>query len=116
MIRQNIEDTTLAACAGTAIPTVDTILHSADGVTIDSIPVRSETYNMQTPQGFGIGRYLSCFNSLSDEEKASITDACGVFIRSGHPVRITPGSPDNIKITVPIDLIIGDYIAKSFDS
>ncbi len=116
IIRRNIEDTTIAGCAGTAVPAVDTILRSADGVNIDSIPPRAEMYCMQTPQGFGIGRYLSCYNSLSDEDKASITDACGVFLRAGEPVRFTMGIPENIKITVPLDILLGNHIAENLDS
>lgn len=116
IIRRNIEDTAAVGCAGTAIPAVDTILRSADGCNIDSIPPRSEMYHMQTPQGFGIGRYLSCYNSLSAEDKAAVTDACGVFLRAGQPVRFTMGIPENIKITVPLDIVIGDHIAENFDN
>jgi len=115
MICQNIEDTIIAGCAGCAVPAVDTILISSNGEDIDSIPPRSQVWHMQTPQGFGIGRYLDCYDSLSDAQKAEVTDACGVFMRAGHSVRITPGSVSNIKITYPVDLVAGDFIARNRD-
>lgn len=115
IIRRNLEDA-VAGCAGTAIAAVDTMLRSVDGIHADSIPPRAELYNMQTPQSFIIGRYLDCLSLLSDEEKAALTDVCGVFLHAGQPVRITGGAPENIKITVPLDLLIGNEIARSIDS
>ena len=115
IICRNVEDTAQAGCAGTAITAVDTIFRSERGEMINEMPPRSEMYQMQTPQGFGIGLYLGCYNALSEQEKAEVTDACGVFIRAGRPVRITQGDNYNIKITRPIDLAIGEYIAASTD-
>lgn len=115
IIRRNIADTLECGCAGTAVAAVDTILCSADGIAVDSIPPRSQMYQMQTPQGFFIGEYLSCFASLSDEDRLSVTDACGVFLRCGKEVRITSGDTRNLKLTLPLDMAIGEYIASHTD-
>ena len=112
MIRANIAAAADTGASGTAIPAVDTILQSEDGRVIDSIPPRGEMYQMQTPQTFSIPLLRATYASLTCAEKARLTDGCGVLVARGIPVRLSPGSPMNIKITTPIDLEMAQVLVQ----
>jgi 2-C-methyl-D-erythritol 4-phosphate cytidylyltransferase len=32
--------------------------------------------------------------------------------RLGHPVRLVPGAPENLKITTPADLALAEHVLK----
>ena len=96
------------AC-GAVVPSIDTIAVSAAGQVMDSIPDRSTLYQCQTPQTFQINVLKNAFSSLTEEEKAVLTDACKICLLKGIPVYLSEGSTANIKITT-----MGDYnIAKA---
>ena len=40
------------------------------------------------------------------------TDDASLVERQGYPIKITEGSPNNIKITTPIDLLLGELILE----
>ena len=42
-----------------------------------------------------------------------LTDDCGAVERMGMPVTLTAGSPENLKITTPLDLILGEAILQA---
>ncbi|WP_336831401.1 2-C-methyl-D-erythritol 4-phosphate cytidylyltransferase, partial [Staphylococcus saprophyticus] len=50
IIKENIESVLKYGAVDTVITATDTIITSADGDSIQSIPVRSEMYQGQTPQ------------------------------------------------------------------
>ncbi len=96
--------------ATAAIPAVDTICVSCDGKAIDSVPDRSTLYSVQTPQTFMMQEFCELLYSLTDDEKAVITDASAVLRLRGRTVAISLGSPSNIKITHPDDISIAESI------
>ena len=114
MLCANI-DAAQDGAAGTAIPAVDTIIETLDGQTVHAIPPRSQMYLMQTPQTFSVDLLCSTFATLTDDEKARLTDGCGVLVTRGIPVRLSPGSPSNIKITTPADYEIAKQMASESD-
>jgi len=96
------------AC-GAVVPSIDTVAVSFDHTVMDNIPDRSTLYQCQTPQTFNINLLKSAFASLTEAEKAVLTDACKICLLKGIPVYLSKGSTDNIKITT-----MGDYnIAKA---
>ena len=95
--------------AMTVIPATDTIVRSCDGKMISEVPNRATMYQMQTPQTFGAILFRRCFEQLSVEERAMVTDASGVFLRTGIPVGMVQGAKTNIKITYPEDLVIAEH-------
>lgn len=111
-----IEDNITAAqeygATDTVIPATDTIIRSEKGDVITDIPVRSELYNGQTPQSFRIDWFEHDFNSLSDEQKAILTDACRIFVLCGRDVKIVQGDAYNMKITTPFDLKLAESIVS----
>lgn len=99
------------ACA-TVIPATDTAVISADGKKIDSMPVRKYMYNEQTPQSFDMKKLCGLYYSLTDRERADLTDACGIFVYKGEYVHMAMGDSMNMKITTPVDMVIAGAIMK----
>ena len=110
IIEENIERALETGCVDTVVPATDTIVVSKDGALIDTIPNRSEYYQGQTPQTFFIKEYRAAFASLTEEQKAQLTDACKVYAFCGKPVSLVMGEYSNIKITTPHDIRIARSI------
>ena len=104
IIRDNIDAARKHTVCTTAIPATDTILVSGNGETVTAAPDRSTLYQAQTPQSFRLTEFRRIYASLSAQEKAALTDACGIFSARGVPVRIVPGEPENFKLTTPLDM------------
>jgi len=106
MIEENIAAAKEYGAVDTVIPAVDTIVCSQDGDFIASVPDRRQMYQGQTPQSFKIGLLKELYYSLSEEEKAVMTDACKICVVRDRKVKLVQGSDTNIKITTPGDLKI----------
>ena len=104
IIADNIETARKYGGCGTAIPAVDTVFRSSDGVLIDDVPPRDQLYYAQTPQSFNALKFRMALRALTPEQKAQVTDACSVFRLLNEPVALVPGAPENIKITYKSDL------------
>lgn len=115
MIAESIREAGRTGCAGTAIPAVDTVFVSADGVGIDDIPPRREMFQMQTPQTFRVGLFQKALASLDDAQRKEVTDVCGVFVRAGMDVSFVRGDRSNVKITEPADMALAGTILKMAD-
>ena len=97
---------------GAAAPGVickDTLKESDEDGFIASTIDRSKTYQIQTPQIFKSEIIMSAHNNADVFEA---TDDCSLVERMGGKIKITQGSYDNIKLTTPEDIIIGENILK----
>ena len=112
IIKENIESVLKYGAVDTVITATDTIITSADGDSIQSIPVRSEMYQGQTPQSFNVNLLRNSYNDLSDEDKQIMTDACKILVVAGKQVKLVMGELYNIKITTPYDLKVANSIIK----
>lgn len=103
---------TAEAC-GTAIPTVEvtdtTRQLSSDG-TSSKVLFRSSLRAVQTPQTFDASLLKQAYNTPFSD---TFTDDASVVEAAGHSVTLTHGSPQNIKITHPIDLLIAEELLKN---
>ena len=101
-----------------AIPATDTIKTAAFSEEEEALPVILDTpdrrtlYQAQTPQGFAFPLILEAY---SEAERAgalaSLTDDASAVERfTKHRVLLTPGSPENIKVTRPLDLAFAESI------
>ena len=70
---------------------------------------RASLFAIQTPQIFA-APLIRAGIQKAVEEKISLTDDCAAVERLGCPVALTQGSEENIKITTPADLILGEAI------
>ena len=110
IINENIDAALQFGMCDTVVGATDTIVVSSDGGFIDEIPERSRMYQGQTPQSFNIKLLYEKYNSLSEEDKAILTDACKIFTINGDKVKLINGETFNIKITTASDYKIAQAI------
>ena len=102
---------TPTGAAAPAIEVVDTIKRAADGRTAETVD-RSALRAVQTPQVFEAGLIRAAVQKALDDGEL-LTDDCGAVERLGMPVTLTPGSRENLKITTPLDLVLGEAILQA---
>lgn len=103
IIEENIEGALRYDAVDTVIPAIDTIVEAHDDVLTD-IPQRSAMYQGQTPQSFNIKKLVAAFESLTTNEKETLTDAAKIMVLKGDGVHIVLGDQSNFKITTSFDL------------
>ncbi|EFM24911.1 2-C-methyl-D-erythritol 4-phosphate cytidylyltransferase [Peptoniphilus duerdenii ATCC BAA-1640] len=96
------------------VPVKDTIKVSKSNMNVDFTPVRSELFQIQTPQVFLKDIIVSAYNRLMEEDFTGTDDASFVE-KNGGKVKILMGSYKNIKITTPEDLLIAEVLINSTD-
>lgn len=72
---------------------------------------RATLFEIQTPQGF-IAADLLNVSLQASKDNFSGTDDASLMEYYGHPVRIVPGSGNNLKLTTQDDLITASMILK----
>ncbi len=102
------------AC-NTVVPVNDTIVQSADGITISGMPVRSELFAGQSPQGFRIRSLLEAFRSLTPEERKQLTETTKVCFMKNIAIHIVRGEFFNFKITTPYDWRVAESMLDFLD-
>lgn len=95
----------------TVIPATDTIVEIDDDI-ISNIPIRSRMFQGQTPQTFRLKELVNMYNSLTDDEKEILTDACKIYTLKNKRVGYVSGEIYNLKITTKFDLNVASSIVK----
>lgn len=114
IIEENIKAAEEYGACDTVVPATDTIVEG-DDQQISSIPDRSRMYQGQTPQSFKAKLLRDTYMSLSEDEKAILTDAAKILVIKGMDVRLVRGETYNIKITYPYDLRIARSLLEDED-
>lgn len=100
------------ACVA-GMPVKDTIKIADVHGNVTDTPDRALLWNVQTPQVFEAGLIKNAYNMLLREPCIQVTDDAMVIERmTGHPVKLIRGSYQNIKITTPEDLEVGEIFAR----
>lgn len=115
IIAENVEAAVKYGACDTVIPATDTIVESADGKMITSIPERKRMFQGQTPQSFRLKELENVLASLTEDEKSILTDACKIFSIKNKDVYMVEGEVFNIKITYPYDLKVAHTLLKGKD-
>ena len=110
IIEENIKFARNFGACDTVIPASDTIVESRDGSFISNIPEREKMFQGQTPQSFKAKHLRKIYQSLTDAERAILTDACKIYVLKNEPVYLVEGEVSNIKITYPHDLRVAEAI------
>lgn len=109
VISDVIEATASCGAAIPVLPVFDTVKAvDKSGYVIKTVD-RSSLFRVQTPQGFVTEDYKQAALKNTNE---LITDDSAVFENAGYRVKTVQGSYDNIKITVPEDIIAAENILK----
>jgi 2-C-methyl-D-erythritol 4-phosphate cytidylyltransferase len=67
---------------------------------------RSHLWQAQTPQVFRADWIRQAYR----QAEAGATDDAALIEALGHPVRVVPGDPRNLKITTPADLVLAEAL------
>ena len=89
-----------------AIPCVEAIFKSSDGISSDiSIP-REELYRTQTPHTYNLGKLLWAYKEADKKNIVSTTATCTLMNLLGEKVYFSKGSDRNMKVTTTEDIDI----------
>lgn len=108
VVTRNIESVRTFGNAITITPCFETIVLSHDGVTVDAIPCRSESYTAQAPQSFRVGELIRAHQKIRAraERYEGLVDQATLCKFLNIPVHLVPGSRGNIKVTTREDLLM----------
>lgn len=109
IIEKSIEAAIEYGASAAGVKSKDTVKICDENGYIISTPVRDFVYNIQTPQTFKKEIILKAYEKAF-ERGIFGTDDAALVENIGLPVKIIEGSYNNIKITTPDDLIVGEKI------
>ncbi len=89
----------------------DTVKRVALDGRVQETLVRSELWNIQTPQCFYTEEILRCYE-LAQQDGYFGTDDASLAERYGLSVRVVPAYYENIKLTTPEDLDVAEVFLK----
>ena len=112
LLEQAIAETRVWKATVLAVPVKDTIKSANDTLQIEKTISRDRLWAIQTPQTFERSVILEAHQRASQEGFIG-TDDAALVERLGVQVKIVMGSYDNIKITTPEDLVIGEALLKN---
>ena len=92
-----------------AIPLRDTLKKIDKENEVKSTYDREGFWLVQTPQAFRYSLILKAYEK-AEKDGFQATDDAAIVERLPHPVKIVEGSPLNIKITTPEDLVLAEAI------
>lgn len=96
---------------GIGVPLKDTIKQVDSNGMVIATPDRSNFWGIQTPQVFDLNLLFDCYQKVKTSG-ILFTDDCSVAEYCGQPVKLIPGSYENLKITTPEDLILAEAILR----
>lgn len=108
MLREAYEVATLHQASVACVPVKASLRQSLPNGQTKAVD-RSQYWQVQTPQTFRLDLILRAYQQHHDR---TFTDDASLFEAAGYEVPISQGSYDNIKITTPEDLAIGEQILK----
>ena len=104
VIQGCIETARRHGSAVAAVPCKDTVRRCIGGRAQASFK-RSEMYQMQTPQCFGLEKLKRAYLRMDESALAACTDDAAVYEAAGEEIYLFPGDYANIKITTPEDAV-----------
>ncbi len=110
LIEEVVRTAKATGAAIAAVPVKDTVKEVANGTVIRTVP-REALWSVQTPQAFKSG-ILREAHKKAGEDGFSGTDDAALVERLGHTVSVVEGSYENIKITTPEDILVGEAILR----
>lgn len=93
-----------------AVPVTDTLKRTDARGLIRETVSRDRLWAAQTPQVFRAEWLHDAYEKLPDSVVA--TDDASVMSMAGYPVHLATGSWENIKVTVPDDLLLAEMILE----
>jgi 2-C-methyl-D-erythritol 4-phosphate cytidylyltransferase len=111
MLARSIQGAVDCGASIVGVPAKDTVkLVSAQNMVLTT-PDRKSIFLVQTPQTFKRDILLRAYRQAM-EDGFYATDEASLVERLGLPVKVVEGSYENIKITTPEDLVVGEMILR----
>lgn len=116
LISQKEIDDVIEACkkygaAAIGVACKDTLKSADNDGFISGTLDRNTTFMIQTPQAFKT-EIITELHEKAAKDGLLVTDDCAVAEHYGVKVKITTGSYDNIKLTTPSDMAVGEIILR----
>jgi len=108
LVERVIAEARLHGAAIAALPVIETVKRGMDGWVKETVE-RDGLWAVQTPQVFGAAALREAHRRAAAEGVRG-TDDAALVERLGHPVRLVPGLPENVKITRPDDLVLAEAL------
>ena len=112
VIQAAVSAAAAVGAAAVAVPVTDTIKVADPDGSVKETPERGRLWAAQTPQVFRPALLREAHRQALQDGFRS-TDDSALVERLGHPVRLVPGSPENVKITTTADLALADHILQA---
>ena len=109
ILHSALADARLHGSAVVAVPVTDTVKRADTDAFISATVPREGLWAVQTPQIFPFAVLQRAYREVSD----NVTDDASMVERLGVKIKLTPGSPTNLKVTNPEDLKLAEMILKS---
>ena len=108
LIEQGLEVAKETGAAAAAVPVTDTIKVVGDDIIVHETPPRQNLWAVQTPQIFSLNIITQAYHRAN----GSVTDDASLVEQLGYKVKLYMGSYDNIKITTPDDMVLGEILLQ----
>lgn len=90
----------------------ETVARVAADETVQTVYPPDDVWHAQTPQAFAASALLRAYDAAARVGFEG-TDTATTYERLGLPVQVVTGSPDNIKITTPLDLARAEMLLSA---
>ena len=95
-----------------AQPLSDTVKRVDDGLRVVETLDRQMLWRAQTPQMFRVSELQGALEDMR-RQGLVVTDEASAMEQAGYGVQIVEGSPCNLKVTVPDDLMLAEHYLKA---
>ena len=109
ILQSALADARLHGSAVVAVPVTDTVKRADSDAFISATVPREGLWAVQTPQVFPFAVLQRAYREVSE----NVTDDASMVERLGVKIKLTPGSPTNLKVTNPEDLKLAEMILTS---
>ena len=109
-----INEAKLYGAVSAGMPSKDTIKLVDQNNIVTSTPPRERVWQTQTPQAFKRALIVEA-HEIAKSKGVTATDDAMLVEVLGHPVKMVAAAYENIKITTPEDLVIGEQLIKAIN-
>ncbi|MCL6639012.1 MAG: 2-C-methyl-D-erythritol 4-phosphate cytidylyltransferase [Firmicutes bacterium] len=95
-----------------AVPAKDTVKMAGEDFTVAETLPRERLWLTQTPQAFRFQTLMDAHVRARESGRCGTDDAVLVEM-TGRPVKLVPGSYENIKVTTPEDLVVAEALVSA---
>lgn len=113
-IKDCIDEAKICGAASAGMPSKDTIKIVDQNGIVTSTPPRDRVWQTQTPQAFKRALIIEA-HEIARHKQITATDDAMLIEMLGYPVKMVTGTYENIKITTPEDLSLGEQLIKDIN-